>query len=217
MADHVRHRVHWDPICPFAWITSRWITKVAPQRDFRVDWRFIGLRVPQRTSRLRGVPGELHVACTPKVTHVACRRAARAVKDVRRWRICTRPTGRSIGIVVAFRCQQASTASPTRPPALVVATGRPRSVVRRRTADDDRFDDELRAEVATALLAYGSGWARGCVFQPHDGLAFFGPVISRIRTTPMRSPRDAVLTLGAWPGSRDQENDARDAQLRYRE
>ena len=35
----------WDPVCPFAWITSRWVATVAAQRDFRVDWRFISLRL----------------------------------------------------------------------------------------------------------------------------------------------------------------------------
>jgi hypothetical protein len=39
------------------------------------------------------------------------------------------------------------------------------------------------------------------VFQPPDGLAFFGPVISRIPDD-VDALRlwDAVLTLGAWPG-----------------
>ena len=35
----------WDPVCPFAWITSRWVEQVAAQRDFSVDWRFISLRL----------------------------------------------------------------------------------------------------------------------------------------------------------------------------
>ena len=35
----------WDPICPFAWITSRWVHKVVEQRDYKVDWRFISLRL----------------------------------------------------------------------------------------------------------------------------------------------------------------------------
>ncbi len=35
----------WDPVCPFAWITSRWIAKVAAQTDYAVDWRFISLRL----------------------------------------------------------------------------------------------------------------------------------------------------------------------------
>ena len=35
----------WDPVCPFAWITSRWVAKVAAQTGYRVDWRFIALRL----------------------------------------------------------------------------------------------------------------------------------------------------------------------------
>ena len=39
------------------------------------------------------------------------------------------------------------------------------------------------------------------VFQPPDGLAFFGPVISRIPDdADALRLWDAVLTLGAWPG-----------------
>ena len=36
---------YWDPICPFAWITSRWVEKVVAQRHMTVDWRFISLRI----------------------------------------------------------------------------------------------------------------------------------------------------------------------------
>ena len=35
----------WDPICPWAWITSRWVEEVASLRSLRVDWRFIALRL----------------------------------------------------------------------------------------------------------------------------------------------------------------------------
>lgn len=33
----------WDPVCPWAWLTSRWVAEVARQRDLTVDWRFISL------------------------------------------------------------------------------------------------------------------------------------------------------------------------------
>ena len=33
------------PICPFAWMTSKWVRLVAEQRDYTVDWRFIALRL----------------------------------------------------------------------------------------------------------------------------------------------------------------------------
>ena len=35
----------WDPVCPFAWITSRWVAKVSAQTGYKVDWRFISLRL----------------------------------------------------------------------------------------------------------------------------------------------------------------------------
>jgi hypothetical protein len=35
----------WDPVCPFAWITSRWVAKVSAQTGYKVDWRFIALRL----------------------------------------------------------------------------------------------------------------------------------------------------------------------------
>ncbi len=33
----------FDPVCPWAWITSRWVDNVREQRDYEVDWRFISL------------------------------------------------------------------------------------------------------------------------------------------------------------------------------
>ena len=38
-------RFWFDPVCPFAWMTSKWVRKVSAQRDYTVDWRFISLRM----------------------------------------------------------------------------------------------------------------------------------------------------------------------------
>ena len=34
-------RFYFDPVCPFAWMTSKWVRMVAAQRGYNVDWRFI--------------------------------------------------------------------------------------------------------------------------------------------------------------------------------
>jgi hypothetical protein len=35
----------FDPVCPWAWITSRWVTEVQGLRSYQVTWRFISLKV----------------------------------------------------------------------------------------------------------------------------------------------------------------------------
>ena len=35
----------WDPVCPFAWLASRWIEEVRSEINLTVDWRFISLRL----------------------------------------------------------------------------------------------------------------------------------------------------------------------------
>jgi 2-hydroxychromene-2-carboxylate isomerase len=38
-------RFYFDPVCPFAWMTSKWVHMVAAERDYSVHWRFISLRL----------------------------------------------------------------------------------------------------------------------------------------------------------------------------
>ena len=35
----------WDPVCPWAWLTSRWVVNVTEERPMDVDWKFIALRI----------------------------------------------------------------------------------------------------------------------------------------------------------------------------
>ena len=35
----------WDPVCPWAWLTSRWVVNVVDEQPMAVDWKFICLRI----------------------------------------------------------------------------------------------------------------------------------------------------------------------------
>jgi hypothetical protein len=40
----------FDPVCPWAWITSRWVTEVKQLRTYEVNWRFICLKMINETN-----------------------------------------------------------------------------------------------------------------------------------------------------------------------
>ena len=78
---------YFDPVCPFAWMTSKWVRTVAAQRDYDVDWRFISLRIDQRRRRLRrAFPRRLRRGTHRRSSAAAGRRAcARGARPRRGW------------------------------------------------------------------------------------------------------------------------------------
>lgn len=208
----------WDPVCPFAWITSRWIQKVRAQTGYAVDWRFISLRLinSDKDYATEFPAGYEH-------GHTAGLRMLRVAARVRDelgpepldelytafgQSYFDRPKAESaaarseLGTIPAIRaCLVAADLDPA------FATA----------ADDPDMDAPVDADTQLALGRTGRDVGTPIItFRPPDGLSFFGPVISRI-------PADedavalwqAVTTLAAFPGFAEMKRSLRESpQLR---
>ena len=191
----------WDPVCPFAWITSRWITKVVEQTGYSVDWRFISLRLLNKDKNYAtDFPADYEHGHTAGLRML---RVAAAVRD----ELGREPIG---ALYTAFsgntfdrepderyRLQLGTVEMITE--ALETA-GLPTSYAA--AADDGGWDAEIDAETELALSRTGREVGTPIItFNPPDGLSFFGPVISRIPNDEDAVPLwNAVTLLAAYPG-----------------
>ncbi len=192
---------YFDPVCPFAWMTSKWVRMVAAQRDYRVDWRFISLRILNaNVDYASHFPPEyedghtaglrlLRVAARVRSEH-GRRRGRTALLGDRRphFRHATR---RRSAVGVAEPAARGASLEP-----LLRDAGLPTDLAD--ALDDAAFDDEIRAETEEALALTGRDVGTPILhFQPPGGTAFFGPVISRLPSADDAGPLwDHVIALG---------------------
>ena len=196
-------RFWFDPVCPFAWLTSRWVEEVARQREYTVQWRFISLRLLNAS-----VDYDSHFPPGYEAGHTAGLRLLRVAAHVR-----DEHGDDGVGRFYTAVGHGIHDAEP--------ADGTP-GHDRRGTRDflapvladlgwdagladaleDDSRDALVRAETDEALELAGKDVGTPILqFQPPDGLAFFGPVISRLP-----APEDAValwdhvVGLASFPG-----------------
>jgi 2-hydroxychromene-2-carboxylate isomerase len=191
----------WDPVCPFAWITSRWVLKVADQREFRVDWRFISLRLVNKDKDYATeFPPEYESG------HTAGLRMLRVAAAVR-----TELGREAIGPIVTAYGQSlwdrpegsevwADLSTPDHAVRVLAAAGVPTAFAG--ALDDDSWDSVLDEETRLALSRTGHEVGTPIIsFRPPDGPSFFGPVISRIPDDDDALRLwDSVVTLATFPG-----------------
>ena len=179
---------YFDPVCPFAWMTSKWVRMVAAQRDYSVDWRFISLRILNAhidyATHFPEHYEEGHTAGL-KLLRVCARTRAAHGRDT------VGPLYEAIGTRIFDTSRDVDPLSAsdqgarhTLEPVLRDA-GLPVDLAD--ALDDETLDDEIRAETEEALALTGRDVGTPILhFQPPGGTAFFGPVISRLP-----SPDDA--------------------------
>jgi 2-hydroxychromene-2-carboxylate isomerase len=69
-------RFWYDPVCPWAWITSRWMHEVVAVRDVTVEWRLMSLRFLNEAT-----PGYDPAKATGHAFGLAAQRVAAAARD----------------------------------------------------------------------------------------------------------------------------------------
>jgi hypothetical protein len=194
---------YFDPVCPFAWMTSKWVRMVAGQRDYLVDWRFISLRILNAN-----IDYATHFPPNYEDGHTAGLRLLRVAARVRaeHGRDAVGPLYTAIGTRIFDTSREVDPLSASDQGArrmlkpLLRSVGLPTDVAD--ALDDNAFDDEIRAETEEALALTGRDVGTPILhFQPPGGTAFFGPVISRLPSAEDAGPLwDHVTALAAFPG-----------------
>jgi hypothetical protein len=198
--DHDLH-FYFDPVCPFAWMTSKWVRMVAAQRDYRVDWRFISLRILNAN-----VDYATHFPDHYEDEHTSGLRLLRVAAQVRKdhGRAAVGPLYSAIGarLFDTSRDGLSSADLGTRALAepLLRDAGLPEDLAE--ALDEAIFDDEIRAETEEALALAGRDVGTPILhFQPPGGTAFFGPVISRLPSPDEAAQLwDHVIALAGFGG-----------------
>jgi 2-hydroxychromene-2-carboxylate isomerase len=195
---------YFDPVCPFAWMTSKWVRMVAAQRDYRVDWRFISLRIINAH-----IDYDAHFPPEYEAVHTAGLELLRAAARVRneyggdRVGALYEALGRRIFETSGTEGQPFSAidhgARHVLEP-LLPELDLPDDVLEALT--DATLDDAIRAETDEALALTGRDVGTPILhFQPPEGVAFFGPVISRLPSEDEAAVLwDHVVGLATFPG-----------------
>ena len=191
----------FDPVCPWAWITSRWVSEVQQLRSYDVQWKFISLKFLNEDkmdySKMPEGYKDVHAAGTNGL-RVAARARAEQGNEV-----CG-AVYTALGTSLHKNQEREKfVADPVAHIAsLLTSAGLP--AVWAESALDDSFDALIRTETELALERTGKDVGTPILtFHPGGAkeASFFGPVISTIpRGEEAMKLWDAIETIATSSG-----------------
>ena len=177
----------FDPSCPWAWMTSRWVDEVARLRGFDVTWHVMSLAVLNEDQELTDayrafLPRALrYTRLAAAVSELHGQAAVKALYDALGERIHLQGNSDADEVI----------------PAALAAAGLPADLAVH--ADTDAFDVPMRASHFDGINRVGQDVGTPVIAV--NGVAFFGPVIS---PAPMGDQAlalwDGVVALASYDG-----------------
>ncbi len=195
---------YFDPVCPFAWMTSKWVRMVQRERDYTVEWRFISLRLINAH-----LDYDTHFPPGYTAGHTAGLRLLRVAASVRE------QYGRDgVTALYATLGGRIFDSEPFHEDDLTQDRRGTRQFVgpvldelgmaesHLDALDDESWDTVIQAESDEALGLTGKDVGTPIIhFRPPEGVAFFGPVISRLPQPEQAAELwDHVVGLASFPG-----------------
>ncbi|PJJ63498.1 DsbA family protein [Compostimonas suwonensis] len=168
----------FDPSCPWAWMTSRWVDEVTEHRDLDVHWHVMSLAVLNEDKDV----SEEYKAFFPRALMYT--RLVAAVRELHGDEV-VKPLYDALGT----RIHPGGSKDPGEViPAALAEVGLPAELAA--YADSDEYDTQMRASHFDGIERVGQDVGTPVIAV--NGTAFFGPVISPAPTG------EIALTL--WDG-----------------
>jgi hypothetical protein len=196
--------LYFDPVCPFCWLTSKWVRMVSARRRYRVEWRFISLRlVNAHVDYAAHFPPEYEAGHTAglRLLRMAARtRAEHGGEAVGRLYEALGARIFDTDFVPDAAVDHAARGTRRFVEPVLAAARLPAQLAA--ALDEPRWDAVVQAETDEALALTGKDIGTPILhFEPPDGVAFFGPVISRLPgENEAEQLWDHVIGLARFPG-----------------